>query len=377
MGKVQSWEIEKLLNEDAMEKRRAGRGSFHNSGRRGGGTRGVKGVRTPVDVLVGKAKKEYTKGGQVMTTSIYDDIKNVPNFDQMLSMDFEKAKNIAMYIRGKFTNKVLIDHWNVSTGRMYDRIFYHFNIVQKPDKKEKINKYQININKIKNNKTRSETAMVNQVEGYIPLEDIISVKQIENMPYDQAKAYIEKIKIMHSVSKLRKHWGLSQYMIYNKLFPKYNIELSEVKGGRITKKEDEIISQTRIKEIEVIQKDIQAVNEDEIIKQDPVVLPSNLPTVTLPVVIPKLSFKISLEGKIAGAELSDKLTSISSIVREKSNYKILLSMTEISEGNLFTIDFNGQYTEIEIKGTISNLTPIINITKDYNVKFMLEEINED
>lgn len=66
--------IEKIFYNDVSEKKKAARGVYAMTGKRGY----VGKMITPVDYMTRKEKKEYIKGGEIMTTNFYEDIKNVP-----------------------------------------------------------------------------------------------------------------------------------------------------------------------------------------------------------------------------------------------------------------------------------------------------------
>jgi hypothetical protein len=79
-------DIEKLFNEEVRDKKITGRG-IHNRAPRKSGLRHA--MMTRVDMLKGKAKKEYTKGSEVMSYNLYD---NVIAFDEFEKLDEKKKK---------------------------------------------------------------------------------------------------------------------------------------------------------------------------------------------------------------------------------------------------------------------------------------------
>lgn len=128
---------ERMFREDIQTKKRAGRGAMHNSGRRGGGTKGVKSVKFAVDLMSAKDKRQYIKAGEVMQTNYYDTLKNIPSFEQMQGMDYAKANLIAVKVRENFTNKEMITYWGINNGKLYDKIYYKFGVLAKPNCRDK------------------------------------------------------------------------------------------------------------------------------------------------------------------------------------------------------------------------------------------------
>lgn len=129
--------IEKLFYQEVREKKRIGYGAYHNSGRRGGGNKGVR-TKTTVDYLRGKARKEYTKGGEVTVSNVYDDIKNVPSVEELKKMDFGKAQHIVGVCKTNFTNAILMEHWGIKTSSsLYSKVFYKYKIVERKTAQER------------------------------------------------------------------------------------------------------------------------------------------------------------------------------------------------------------------------------------------------
>lgn len=126
-------DIEFILKEDSRDKRRAANGAFHNSGRRGGGTKGIKGVKTTVDLLKAndkKAYKQYIQGGKIIMSSVYDDIKNIPPIEEIKKKDYEAAATVVKAAREKHTLKPLAKHWGVSTYAVY-KLYDLYNVEYK------------------------------------------------------------------------------------------------------------------------------------------------------------------------------------------------------------------------------------------------------
>jgi hypothetical protein len=79
-------EIEKMLHQENRDKKRIGSNIYKRTGKRGY----TGAIRSPYDLLKGKAKKQYEGNSQVMTTNIYDKILPVKEF-RALPLDTQKA----------------------------------------------------------------------------------------------------------------------------------------------------------------------------------------------------------------------------------------------------------------------------------------------
>jgi hypothetical protein len=112
-------DVERLLREDARDKKRTGNGVFSRASRRGY----TGAIRTTVDYLKGKEKKQYMGNGEVKMYNIYDDINNIPSAREIMKMDFETAKKILEQARARHNVKDLRDHWKISSKVMYSELF--------------------------------------------------------------------------------------------------------------------------------------------------------------------------------------------------------------------------------------------------------------
>lgn len=117
-------DIERMFNQEIRDKKRTATGIHHRASRRGyTGT-----IRTQVDYLKGKAKKEYTKAGEIKVSNMYDKIENVPSIKELEEMDYNTAKAIVHKIREKHTTKELAGYWKISGYGLYNKIFTKYGI---------------------------------------------------------------------------------------------------------------------------------------------------------------------------------------------------------------------------------------------------------
>jgi hypothetical protein len=117
-------DIEYLLKEEIRDKKRTGTGVFSRASRRGY----TGAVRTQVDYLKGKAKKEYMGNGEITVSNMYDTISNIPSLSELRDMDKEVAKGIVTYARSKHKMKELTKHWGRSDHYLYSTLFKELDI---------------------------------------------------------------------------------------------------------------------------------------------------------------------------------------------------------------------------------------------------------
>lgn len=104
--------ITKMFYDDVKEKKRTGYGIYKRASRRGY----VGTVRTDVDYLKGKEKKDYMQGSEVKVSNLYENIENVPSPDQLKLMDYEQAKSILEQAKKHHKAGELEKHWGKSQG---------------------------------------------------------------------------------------------------------------------------------------------------------------------------------------------------------------------------------------------------------------------
>lgn len=112
---VSDSEVKEIFVEDVREKKKAGSGVYGRAGK-GGRTRNI---RMPSDLLTGKEKSEYIKGGEVKTTKMA--IKVMP-WEDFRAMNFQDQRKTLMFYRKKFTNESIRDTWGLSTYQYYTKL---------------------------------------------------------------------------------------------------------------------------------------------------------------------------------------------------------------------------------------------------------------
>ncbi|GCD12898.1 hypothetical protein [Clostridium tagluense] len=200
--------FEKLFYDDVRNKKIIARGAYHNSGKKGSGNKGAR-VKTTVDSLIGKEKREYMRGGKVMTTNFYDDIKNVPTIEELNGMEFEKVKTILKYVKGHYTNKDLQNHWNTSAGTMYSKTFYKYGVVER--KKRGLKDSDINKNVPKYNPKSEKIAKISKIANIndqhsqiLHLSELVKTLEEENqLLKEKAELTIKDIPVVNSGLELK------------------------------------------------------------------------------------------------------------------------------------------------------------------------------
>lgn len=147
-------DIEKMFYDEVRDKKRTARGSFSNSGRRGGGTKGVRSVKTAADVLKYNDKtayKLYVKASDVIMSNVYDNLLNIPTVLEIKEKDFSSAQSIVRAAKAGHTMKDLTKHWGLSGYSLY-KLFdtYEIEYPKHPRNKEKIKKVVKKTDYIKN-----------------------------------------------------------------------------------------------------------------------------------------------------------------------------------------------------------------------------------
>jgi hypothetical protein len=86
-------------------------------------------VLTAVDYLKGKQKKIYTSGGKIMNYNMYDDIKNIPSYEEIWNLDLEVGKTMLAEIKSRHQVKTLVKHWGISDHTIYTKLYPRFNVL--------------------------------------------------------------------------------------------------------------------------------------------------------------------------------------------------------------------------------------------------------
>ena len=185
-------DIEKMLNQENREKKMIARGARHNSGRRGGGSKGITGaMRMPSDVLKysdKKAYKKYVKASVVTMSSIYEEINNIPSLLELREMEFSAASNILTIAKKHNTTEALKKHLNVASGTLYT-IFDEFNVLYEKRGKRIKKIEEVPIEKLSNMTEQISTSFQQYREDTIKekAKRIAEEQETREIEYDKKK----------------------------------------------------------------------------------------------------------------------------------------------------------------------------------------------
>ncbi len=136
--------------------------------------------------------------------------------------------------------------------------------------------------------------LAGKVVVYNMYDDIInvpSIKELEAMEQKQAERVMQIVRDKHTVKLLCKHWKVSSYAVYNKVFPKYGI-----------------MSKPKVPEVKAIVTS-RGIGDE--------------PTISL-----VTGFQIALDGDFVGGELSERLLRLDALISKDGRYSIQLTITE-------------------------------------------------
>jgi len=309
-------DCESLFLEEVREKKRTASGARHNSGRRGGGTKGITGHMTmPSDLLKysdKKAYKEYTKGSVIVLSNNYENLENVPSIAELKDMDYDTAKSIATIAKSLHSNKELIEHWKISSGGLYSGVFDRFG-VEYPKK--------ANGNLIK-------------IDKYADINLLPTLDELYKLNYDESRNILISVKQQHTVKEIREYWKIKASEYYEVL-KKY--EIGDIFKQRLkhkaAEKEDLIVKQGKILEdslaIDEASKEahFETVNEVNELQKENTILKYKL------VESESQEFNLKyVKNNVSGEELQKRVMDYVGITYPESHYEIKLMIRELKNG---------------------------------------------
>ncbi|WP_156920616.1 hypothetical protein [Thermicanus aegyptius] len=113
-------DAKRIFLQDVKDKKRIAVGVHSRKGVRGY----VGKMHTPVDFLKGKAKREYTKGGEVIVYNMFDKLMPKEEFDKL---DDEQKKECLLRWRDRYSTKQIMETLNLKSYQFY-RLMDKFNI---------------------------------------------------------------------------------------------------------------------------------------------------------------------------------------------------------------------------------------------------------
>lgn len=294
--------IERMFQIEVRDKKRTASGVYHRASRRGY-IRG--GMKTPSDYL---SKREKNKlNGEVKVYNMFEKysvLENVPQINEIEKMSKNEKISLYKFLKREYSNSVLQQHWNISSGTLYSKIYKKYGLYE----------------------PRRSTNMPKVNGLYKSIAEVPSIKAILEMTESQRKGALIASKEQFSINALTKHWDISKYKLYN-IYNKHEI----IKQDIVEEPATEVITDTEIN-VNNVQAEVspkQDIDKDTLrslveemydnIKQDMKQEESNTT---------ENGFKIEMNGVYSKEEIENKLLAISNILNDKQ-YKISFSVKEI------------------------------------------------
>lgn len=184
-------EVEQLLIEDSIEKKKTGRGIYGRASRLGF----IKGgVKTQYDFMGRKEKKLLN--GDVKVYNLYEKIENLPTYEQMKTMDVDKARQIIEYVKKNNSQRAIAKAWGITQSTV--SLFYKRVGVSQKDKK--------NIQEEKPTKLKFKG-----IEKFPTREKFFSLKK---------KNQLKTLDIGYtqfSDTEIANHWGMKEDVLHKTL----------------------------------------------------------------------------------------------------------------------------------------------------------------
>lgn len=295
--------IEKLFNDEIRSKKRTASGIYHRASRRGY----IKGgVKTQSDFMTRKEKNKLN--GKVKVYNMYDKynvIENVPNISEIEKLPENEKINLYKFLKFTYKNKVLQEHWNISSGSLYNNIYKKYGL------------YSIKQRKIKKD---------SKDYVYKSINDVPSINEIMDMSKTKIIGILTTVKCEFTTIAICEHWNISKPKLYQ-MYKEYGITKS-----RSNKNIEQPVSKNS-SVIEIENEDIKMDNDekqfniDQFIRdyQKSIELKEN----NISNEINNTIFSIKFNGEYSKDSIENKLLSISKILEENKNYKINFLLQEI------------------------------------------------
>jgi hypothetical protein len=278
--------------------------------------------------MKGKEKRLYTGGKILMERNIYDDLENLPSWEEFKIMgdnNPDKAKVILERAKKLNSIRAICDKLKIKPGTMYP----YFRKVGVEYGRGKVEALE-----------ESSPRIVYKVEqGYERYADDINnlpnLEDLKMMDKESAKNILSAAKSGHTAKDLAKYWNTSTCTIYKVLFPKYGIQPSGVGGSR-PKKEPEHVEVQAFNPPTVYDYDnlLQTVKQEEQAKADILQRQNEILQRKLEEMAKLLSrkgFSVNFKGEYKAEFINNRVLNILNALDTSSNYKINLEITEIKE----------------------------------------------
>lgn len=167
----------------------------------------------PLDLLSGKKRKDYVRGGIIMTSNFYDNAENIPSFEEIQKMDKAQARTLLTTLKTKYSNTELIkNHWKVSNYQGYKllndlgltnkREEIHISTTKVKDEKEKVKRKVRATAKEKSEAVKEENIKSENNNTY---ENFSGFKIMLSGDYESGKLEERVLKLVSALDSNKKY----------------------------------------------------------------------------------------------------------------------------------------------------------------------------
>lgn len=369
MARVKFWEsereIEKMFQQDIREKKRTGSGAFHRTGK--GAKHGIiGGMRTHADMLKGKAKREYTKPGELKVYNLNDIISR---------QDFEaktenEKKELLIRWRENYPNETILEKSGIPKKDYYDYV----------------RKFGIKHNKGGNMGVNKKTYSPEEIQAF--KENVIDFETFLTLDGEQKAEVFEHYDANFTTKELTELWDVKDSHVYShrgnvkKFRERQNkqktdetrLAMQMIKAAE--KKEDEKASKLPENEPETIQAALP-LNEPETVQDEPETIAEE-PKVERVFIEPGKGIQELIENEVmtmafAGTEIAAKPKNKVQKFRIMKPKKEPLTIPE-PEATGTTYRVNGVYSSDELSERLDKINLLISgENADFEINLTITE----
>ena len=236
----------------------------------------------------------------------YKDIKNVPKLVDIMKMDADQARDILTAVKQNHTNKVMQNHFNVSSGKLYS-IFNKLNVPY--DKKGNIPKgYNI---------TKAELQVMR--DSVRTWRDIVTnVKSKEEF-----NKLVDEYRIKFTKTALLFYWGITR-----KAYDDFIESLPDFEENIIEVQEIGDLPEMKIEDEEINNEGNNKVNADYSKIVDYIIDTIKNSITVDETYVDQQKFSISINDTLEKDEIVNKLRGLTEILSPDKKYDIKINISE-------------------------------------------------
>ncbi|MEH7114525.1 hypothetical protein V7124_19490 [Neobacillus niacini] len=219
---LSSVEIEKVFYQDVREKKRAGNGAFHKTGK--GVKHGMSGIKFPYDYLSAKEKRKLN--GAVIVSNLYTSMMELSELERY---DQERQKEIVEKWREIHKAKEIIEALGVDRNQYYE-LLYNLGVLERPESA----KPKKNPGLRKDKRTAKA-------------EDILTYKELKSNPTEKQLEILDDYNEKYNLHSVAEIWNLDVKTLYGlryslrKKLGKPNIYTTSVEP-KVEKQKQEVLN---------------------------------------------------------------------------------------------------------------------------------------